>query len=70
MTGNRILDVAIAIQGLISAIGTLIALFAPKGSKVGVWAAKVGTDYKGQTTASLPPPKDDTPQKLPPDDGV
>ncbi len=64
MTGNHYLDIAIAIQGLISAIGTLVALFAPKGSKVGVWAAKVGTDYKGQTTASLPPPKNNAPEKL------
>lgn len=57
MTGNHTLDIIIAIQGVVSAIGTLIALFAPKGSKIGVMAAKIGADLKGQTVASLRPPK-------------
>lgn len=62
MTGNHTIDLLLAIQGAISAIASLIALLAPKGSKVGIAAAKVGADLKGQTVGT---------QKLPAsDDGV
>ena len=69
MTGNHTLDLLLAIQGAISAIGTLIALLAPKGSKVGIMAAKVGSDFKGQTVGSIAPPKPGAPPRLPPEDG-
>lgn len=57
MTGNSTLDLILAIQGAISAVASLIALLAPKGSKVGIAAAKVGADLKGQTVGSMRPPR-------------
>jgi len=54
MTGNHVVDVVIAIQAAVYAILTLVGLIAPKGSKVGVIAAKIGTDIKGQTIAHDP----------------
>lgn len=49
MTGNQTLDIVLAIQGLIVTICTLIGLIAPKGSRIGGIAAKIGTDLKNQT---------------------
>lgn len=60
MTGNSTLDLILAIQGAISAVASLIALLAPKGSKVGVVAAKVGSDLKGQTVGAQKPATDNT----------
>jgi hypothetical protein len=54
MTGNHVIDVLFALQGMILAIMTFVGLVAPKGSKVGVIAAKIGTDIKGQTVAHDP----------------
>ncbi len=67
MTGNHTLDLILAIQGAISAIASLVALLSPKGSKVGIIAAKVGSDLKGQTVGSQRPP---APKEPTPDDGV
>jgi hypothetical protein len=58
MTGNSTLDLLLAIQGAISAIASLIALLAPKGSKVGIVAGKVGADLKGQTVGARKPPSE------------
>lgn len=49
MTGNHWLDILVALQAAIYAITTFVGLVAPKGSKVGVIAAKIGSDIKGQT---------------------
>lgn len=49
MSGNNVIDIVLNILGVISGIASLIGLVAPKGSKVGYIAAKIGTDLKGQT---------------------
>lgn len=49
MTGNATVDAVQQILGFIMILSTLIGLFAPKGSKVGAIAAKIGADLKGQT---------------------
>lgn len=49
MTGNHWLDILVSLQAVIYAISTFIGLVAPKGSKVGIVAAKIGSDVKGQT---------------------
>jgi len=54
MTENNVIDVIIAIQAAVYAIMTLVGLIAPKGSKIGVIAAKVGSDIKGQTKGHDP----------------
>jgi hypothetical protein len=54
MTGNHLLDIFIAIQGALYAISTLVGLIAPKGSKIGILAAKIGSDVKGQTKGHDP----------------
>jgi hypothetical protein len=62
MTGNHWLDILIALQSALYAISTLVGLIAPKGSKVGIVAAKVGADIKGQTVGvekSTPSPVDE-----------
>jgi hypothetical protein len=54
MTGNHVIDIIIAIQSAVYALMTLVGLVAPKGSKIGVIAAKVGSDIKGQTKTNAP----------------
>lgn len=61
MTGNHYVDLALAIQGLISAIATLVALFTPKSSMLGAFAARVGVDMKKKVESDLPTPKDGSP---------
>lgn len=48
MTGSHILDILIALQAAIFSILTLIGVIAPKGSKIGEIAARIGSDIKGQ----------------------
>lgn len=51
MTGNRVLDIIITIQSVLFALLTLVGMFAPKGSTIGVLAARYGSDIKGVTKA-------------------
>jgi len=55
MTGNHWLDILVALQAVIYALSTFVGLVAPKGSAVGVFAAKVGADVKGQTVGAEKP---------------
>lgn len=51
MTGNRVLDIIIAIQSVLFALLTLVGVLAPKGSAIGILAARYGSDIKGVTKA-------------------
>lgn len=56
MTTTQILEISKDIGAVWGAIGILcsaLSLVFPKGSKLGYWLAKVGTDAKGHTSPTL-----------------
>jgi len=52
-----LLTQALALVGAIGTLATSLALFFPKGSKIGYTLAKVGADLKGHTCPTEKPAK-------------
>jgi hypothetical protein len=43
----------LAVTGAISMLASALSVFFPRGSRIGYWLSKVGTDVKGHTSPTF-----------------